>query len=101
MGKGTDVLTVRAFLDAELSPSRRTHHLDDLCLQVATQPLTATVESMRAELGVRIGLEDFRRLHVLISHLYHSCGAPIPLVTRLRAEVNAAIRPTSSSTEGR
>src|SRR5574337_1158375 len=91
MDERTGVLTVRAFLDEELAPGRRTHHLDALCARVAGQPLDSTVASLREVVAGRIGLEDYRRLHVLISHLYHACGASIPLTTELRAEVAAAV----------
>ncbi|SEO84135.1 hypothetical protein [Actinacidiphila rubida] len=83
--------TVPALLAEELSPSRRAQHLEELCARFTGQPLDTTVASLRAALAVGIGMEDFRRLHVLISHLYHACGASIPLTTVLRTEVNAAV----------
>ncbi|MEE4541025.1 hypothetical protein V2S66_03455 [Streptomyces sp. V4-01] len=91
MDERTGVLTVQDFLDEHLSPSRRIHHLEELCGQFTAQPLDSTLLSLRAVLVHRIGLEDYRRLHVLISHLYHSCGASIPQTTVLRSEVNRAV----------
>lgn len=93
------VLTVRGFLDEELSPSRRIKHLEELCARFTGQPLDATVESLRGVLTERIDMEDFRRLHVLISHLYHACGASIPLTTVLRSEVNSAMARRETTAE--
>lgn len=47
MDERAGTLTVRAFLDRELSPSRRIHHLDDLCALFDEQLLDATVASLR------------------------------------------------------
>lgn len=57
------------------------------------RPLKETIADLRHVLGQRrIDLEEYRRLHILISHLYHRCGADIPQTVALRAEVNRALR---------
>lgn len=83
--------TVRDFLNADLAQSHRTRDLEAHAARFTSQPLDTTVTSLRAVLTGPIGIEDYRRLHVLISHLYQSCGASIPLTTRLRTEVNTAL----------
>lgn len=82
--------TVRGLLDAPLAASRRKEHLEELCGHFTGQPLDATVAGLREVLADRIGMEDFRRLNILISHLVNRCGASIPLNRKLRAEVDAA-----------
>lgn len=92
--------TVRDFLDANLAQSRRTRDLEDHAARFTGQPLDATVASLRTVLADSIGIEDYRRLHVLISHLYHWCGASIPLTATLRAEVNEALTFSRASSHG-
>lgn len=82
--------SVRDLLDAELSSARRMANLQDLCARFTGQPLEATVASLHEALADRIDMEDYRRLHILISHLYHQCGASIPATAELCAEVNRA-----------
>lgn len=101
----TPAPTVRGLLDAELAGARRMQHLQELCADFTDEPLDATVAGLREVLDGRISMEDYRRLHVLISHLYHACGASIPLTRELCAEVNTAFtrrgEPTESVPEGR
>jgi hypothetical protein len=99
--------TVREFLDAGLATDRM-EHLKELCKRFTGEPLDATVADLREVLGGPISMEDFRRLHILISHLYHACGAPIPLMNQLRTEANASLArhreptaPAPVSTPGR
>jgi hypothetical protein len=87
----TGPYTVREFLAADLAPARRMAALQELCEKFTGEPLDVTTASLRDALADRIGMEDFRRLHILISHLYHACGASIPLTTELRAEVNVSL----------
>lgn len=67
-------------------------HLEELCARFDSRPLDDTVADLRDALGEPIDVEDYRRLHILISHLYHACGASIPTTERLRADVNAAFK---------
>ncbi|WP_329131409.1 hypothetical protein OG552_10130 [Streptomyces sp. NBC_01476] len=83
--------TVRAFLDDELPAFRRVRELEAMAGRFTGLPLDGTVEGIRTVIGDRISMEDYRRLHILISHLYHACGADIPLTTELRTEVNLAL----------
>jgi hypothetical protein len=77
-------------------------HLQELCASFTGQPLDATVAGLREALADPIDVEDYRRLHVLISHLYHACEASIPCTERLRTEVNAAFsRHGEPATPGR
>lgn len=102
---GPDQLTVRGLLAADLAPSRRMQHLQELCGHFTPQPLDATVTGLRDALTDPIDVEAYRRLHILISHLYHQCGASIPCTEKLRADVNAAFRrrgePARTTPEGR
>lgn len=64
------------------------------------RPLDETISDLRAELRrTSLDLEGYRRLHILISHLYHRCGADIPQTVQLRAEVNRAL--SAADTEPR
>lgn len=83
--------TVRGLLDAQLARSRRMGHLQELCGRFTGEPLEATVAGLRETLAGRISMESYRRLHILISHLYLACDAPIPLINQLRAEVNESL----------
>jgi hypothetical protein len=88
---GASQYTVRDFLDEDLPPFRRVRELEAMAAAFTGQRLDTTISSLRDVLGYPISLEDYRRLHVLISHLYHSCGADIPQTTKLRTEVNQAL----------
>lgn len=83
--------SVREFLDAPLRPLQRTEDLDALCARFVDVPLEAVLSDIRRVLAAGVEVEEFRRLHVLISHLYHRCGADVPLTVTLRAEVGHAL----------
>lgn len=89
---------VRDYLDADLHPFRRQIDLEALTGRFTGQPLDDTVTGLRGVLAEPIGMEDYRRLHILISHLYHACGAPIPLTATLRGEVNNALAECATTT---
>jgi hypothetical protein len=85
-------LTIEQFLDRPLSPLGGVPELTQLTAQIAAQPLEETVADLRRVIKARaVTIEDQRRLHVLISELYHRCtDADLDLVGRLRAEIVAA-----------
>lgn len=83
--------TVREFLDAPLAPGRRAAHLGELAELVSARPLDHTVADLRATLRAGVDIEGHRRLHILISHLYHQHGATIPATRRLRTQVGRAL----------
>lgn len=83
--------TVREFLDASLNQTHRAAELESLTQRFTGQPLADTVTGLRHALGGGISTEQARRLHILISHLYHRCNADFPLTTNLRAEVGQAL----------
>jgi len=81
-------LTIRGFLDARLGSYDRQRELDALCARFTDRALHDTVADLREVLaGPPIDMEAHRRLHVLISYLYHACGAEVALTDALRAEV--------------
>jgi hypothetical protein len=92
-------VSVRQLLDGELRPHTRLHHLTTLTGALAAAPLDETVADLRAALKGRITMEDHRRLHVLISTLYHQAGAGLALSDALRAEVTAALNRTTPREE--
>lgn len=83
--------TVQGYLDAALG-AMRVRELELLADEFTSRPLADTVKDMRSVLESGIDLGGYHRLNILISHLYHRCGADIPLTTALRAEANAALR---------
>jgi hypothetical protein len=83
---------VRELLDAYLTPGRRMERLQALCKRFTSESLDATVADLREVLVDQISMEDYRRLHILISHLSVSCGASISLIIELRAEVNTCLK---------
>lgn len=93
--------TVREFLDADLDRLRRAADLEALAARFTGQPLPDTATDLRSALTGGIGMEDFRRLHILISHLYHSCGAGFRLTNELRDEVGQALARHSTSASER
>lgn len=97
----TGAYTVREFLDADLDRLRRASNLEALAAQFTGQPLVETARDLRSVLADGIGMEDYRRLHILISHLYHSCGAGFELINELRDEVGDALARNSTSTSTR
>lgn len=83
--------TVREYLDAPLPPTRRLAALDQLLDRFAGQTLDHIVTDLRSTLaGGPVSMEDFRRLHILISRLYHDHDADLPLTRDLRDEVGQA-----------
>lgn len=88
--------TVREFFDADLDRLRRAADLDALATKFSRQPLADTVTDLRGELADGIGMEQFRRAYILISTLYHQCGADLELTRELHREVGQAL--TRSST---
>ena len=65
--------------------------LEDEAARFAGKPLDDTVAELRQVTAEPLDPERCRRLHVLISHLYHHCGASFALTTSLRHEVNNAL----------
>jgi hypothetical protein len=67
------VLSIREYLDAPLRPCCRVTDLAALCVRVVqSQPLAGALDAVRAEITERtVTPEAYRRLHVLLSHLYH------------------------------
>jgi hypothetical protein len=85
-------MSVRRLLDAELRRFQRLADLEARVAAFAAWPLDATITDLRDVLATRlISMEDHRRLHVLVSGLYHQAGADLPLVNQLRAEVATAL----------
>lgn len=82
-------LTVRGLLDAPLR-TPRVRSLEQACDRLAAQPLAETLADLRQVTANPITTESCRRLHVLISALYHRAGAPLALTEELRAEAEAA-----------
>jgi len=68
--------------------------LEAAAAQLAARPLPETVAGIRTVLAgpTPIRPEDCRRLHILISSLYHHSGASLELTTVLRHEVSSALR---------
>jgi hypothetical protein len=102
---GVRPYTVRDFLDAELPRFDRVPKLESLAGRFTEQPLDATVDDIRTVIAARISMEDYRRLHILISHLYQACDSGFLLTRQLRAEVNRAFSrrgetPVSQPAEG-
>ena len=82
-------LTVRALLDDPLRLPRM-YSLEEACARIAGLPLDPTLTEMRQVIAQSITGEGCRRLHVLVSTLYHLAGAPLALTEELRAEIEAA-----------
>jgi hypothetical protein len=91
MGNGACArLTVRSLLDTPLQ-TPRVRSLEEACDQHASRPLADTLADLRRVIaGPPVTGEECRRLHVLVSTLYHRAGAPLALTERLRAEIEAA-----------
>jgi hypothetical protein len=80
--------SVGEFLDRPLGRVARLQELTSAMADVTARPLDVTIDDLRMVIKTRrIGIEDQRRLHVLISGLYHRNGASHALVHELRAEV--------------
>jgi hypothetical protein len=82
-------VTVDDLLAARLREPR-VHHLTVAAARVAAAPLDVVLPDLLAALSGPLTPEDCRRLHVLISTLYHRAGAPLALTTTLRAAIEAA-----------
>jgi hypothetical protein len=82
--------TVAGLLAAELREPR-VRFLEDEVSRFAGMPLEATVSELRQVTTSHLDAEACRRLHVLVSYLYHHCGASFALTTTLQREVNAAL----------
>ncbi len=88
-------MSVRELLDSGLRPHTRLADLEALVAAFAARPLDTTVRDLRDVLKTRrITMEDHRRLHVLISTLYHQAGAGLTLSHALRVEVTDALNHT-------
>lgn len=87
------IITVLQLLDAE-GTRYGPQSLPELLKLFTPGDLDATASDLRQVLASerRIQLEDYRRLHILISHLYHQCGAELDLSSALRDELNAALK---------
>lgn len=85
----TGAPTVRGLLDAKLRDPR-VRSLETEVTRVADRPLRDTVADLRTTLSEPITSEDCRRLHVLISTLYHRAGADLTLTEELRAAIETA-----------
>jgi hypothetical protein len=83
--------TVHELLEGPLREPRM-RFLEDEAAQFAGKPLDDTVAELRQVTAVPLDADACRRLHVLISYLYHHCGASLALTTNLRHEVSAALR---------
>jgi hypothetical protein len=81
--------TVRALLDDPLRLPRM-YSLEAACARIADLPLDPTLAEMRQVIAQPITGEGCRRLHVLVSTLYHRAGASLALTEDLRAEIEAA-----------
>lgn len=84
--------TVRGLLNSRLREPR-VRFLEAAVAEVSARPLPETVAEIRAVLAEQtpISPEECRRLHVLISSLYHHSGASLELTTVLRHEVSSAL----------
>jgi hypothetical protein len=80
---------VRALLDAALREPR-VHSLEAAAARIAARPLADTLLDLDAVLASPVTGEDCRRLHVLVSSLYHRAGAPLTLTQELQAAIEAA-----------
>ncbi|WP_329369776.1 hypothetical protein OG896_28100 [Streptomyces sp. NBC_00669] len=87
---------VGRLLDAELRIPR-VRSLEAACAELAARPLDVTLAEIRQALEGQVGGEGRRRLHVLVSTLYHRAGASLDLTIALRTEIEAA--PAAPPTE--
>lgn len=83
-----DRVTVRGLLTADLRMPR-VHSLERACGALAARPLREILAELHDALTRPLGADDRRRLHVLVSHLYHHAGASLHLTTDLRAAIEA------------
>ncbi|WP_146088173.1 hypothetical protein [Actinacidiphila yanglinensis] len=64
--------------------------LEDACALLAQRPLDQTLAELDTVLGRPLPEDGGRRLHVLVSTLYHQAGAPLDLTEDLRARIEGA-----------
>ena len=83
--------TVRSLLDDSLC-TPRVQSLEAACAELAARPLDGTLAELRQVVARPVSPEECRRLHVLISSLYHHSSASLELTTVLRHEVSSALR---------
>lgn len=81
--------TVRGLLDARLREPR-VPSLEGAAARIAALPLDTTVAAIRDTLTAAVTGEDCRRLHVLVSTLYHRAGAPLGLTAELCDAIETA-----------
>ncbi|BBA97180.1 hypothetical protein RVR_2807 [Actinacidiphila reveromycinica] len=82
---------------ADPLPLPRVRTLEVFCAGLAGRPLEVTLAELRRALLGPVSGESRRRLHVLVSTLYHRAGAPLDLTIELRGDIEAA--PTVTFTE--
>lgn len=95
-------LSIREFLDAPLSRLGAVRELTDAAALVAERPLDEVDDDFRAEIASRpVDVDGQRRLHLLISQLYHLMdGFDSDRVAELRAVVVAAFEEGRTAEEG-
>ena len=81
--------SVRGLLDSQL-PLPRMQTLESACALVAARPLDVTLAELREVVALPLDNEAKRRLHILVSTLYHCAGATLLLTEQLRSEISAA-----------
>jgi hypothetical protein len=64
--------------------------LEEDCARIAASPLADTLADLRGVVARPVTGEECRRLHVLVSTLYHRADAPLSLTEELRAEIETA-----------
>ncbi|BBB01124.1 hypothetical protein RVR_8381 [Actinacidiphila reveromycinica] len=84
-----DELTVRHLLDDTLRLPR-VPSLEAVCARIADRPLSVTLAELRQVVAEPVTGEGGRRLHVLVSTLYHRAGASLARTEELRASIHAA-----------
>jgi hypothetical protein len=82
-------VSVRALLTEALREPR-VHSLEAAAALLAAHPLAEVEGDLRTVLAMPVTGEDCRRLHVLVSTLYHRAGASLALTTELQAAIEAA-----------
>ncbi|WP_405785119.1 hypothetical protein OG565_05495 [Streptomyces sp. NBC_00138] len=73
-------------------PLPRVPSLEAACVRVAARPLDEVLADLRQIVAQPVTGETCRRLHVLVSTLYHChrTGVPLGLTEELRAAIQAA-----------
>ena len=83
------VLTVRDLLSDPLR-TPRVQSLEAACARIADRPLDGTLAELRQVIAEPVTGEASRRLHVLVSTLYHRAGVALEMTIALRGEIEAA-----------